>query len=313
MNLAHVDPIVLKAMGGVFAILVTATVAVQVLKRAKPGKDFTELAQRVKSWWVMASIFALAMLLSKNISIGFFAFISFLAFKEFLSIVPTRRSDRRVLFWAYLAIPLQYFWIAQGWYGMFIIFIPVYMFLLLPMRMVSIGETDGYLRAVGINHWGLMTTVFSLSHIAYLLVMPGEGNPKGSGPALVLYLVFLTQFNDVCQYIWGKSLGRSKIMPTVSPNKTWAGFLGGVGTTTVLAVVLAPWFTPFSRIESVAAGLLIGIGGFIGDVTVAALKRDMHLKDSGTMLPGHGGILDRVNSLTYTAPLFLHFTRYLHF
>ena len=99
----------------------------------------------------------------------------------------------------------------------------------------------------------------------------------------------------------------------MSPNKTFEGLVGGVATTVVLAVVLAPWLTPFTRYESVAAGLLIGVFGFIGDVTISAIKRDIGVKDSGTLLPGHGGILDRLDSLTCTAPLFFHFVRYLHY
>jgi phosphatidate cytidylyltransferase len=181
------------------------------------------------------------------------------------------------------------------------------------MRMVLIGETQGFLRAAGTVHWGLMTTVFSLSHMSYLLALPDAGNPAGGGDALLFYLVFLTQINDVAQYVWGKLFGRHKVSPTVSPNKTLEGLVGGVATTVVLAVALAPWLTPLTRYESVAAGLLIGVFGFIGDVTISAIKRDIGVKDSGTLLPGHGGILDRLDSLTCTAPLFFHFIRYLHY
>jgi phosphatidate cytidylyltransferase len=196
---------------------------------------------------------------------------------------------------------------------MFIIFIPVYVFLFLPMKMVLIGETQGFLRAASMLQWGLMTTVFSLSHMAYLLALPDEKNPAGGGDALLFYLVFLTQINDVAQYVWGKTFGHHKVTPTVSSNKTLEGLLGGVATTTVLAVLLAPWLTPLTRIESIAAGVLIGVCGFSGDVTMSAMKRDIGVKDSGTLLPGHGGILDRLDSLTYTAPLFFHFVYYLHY
>lgn len=301
------------ALGGLFVILVLASAIVYVLKRHHPEKSFTELGNRVRSWWVMVAVFSLAMGLSRNLSLVFFAFISFLALKEYLSLIPTRRADRRVLFWAYLIIPAQYVWAGIEWYGMFIIFIPVYAFLFLPMRMVLIGETNEFLRAAGTLHWGLMTTVFSISHLAFLLVLPEANNPVGGGAGLVLFLVFLTEFNDVAQYVWGRLYGRSKIIPKVSPNKTWAGFVGGVGTTVVLATLLAPWLTPLSREHALIAGLLIGLSGFVGDVVVSAVKRDIGVKDSGNLLPGHGGILDRIDSLTYTAPLFFHFVRYLYF
>ena len=298
------------SLGGLYGILIIASLIVAILSNARPGKDYSELTLRVKSWWVMVSIFTLAMVLSRNVSIVFFAFISFLALKEYLSIIPTRRADRRVLFWAYICIPFQYLWIAQGWYGMFIIFIPVYLFLLLPMRMVAIGETKYFLRAAGTLHWGLMTMVFSISHVAYLLVLPSSEGAAPGGAGLVLFLVFLTQFNDVSQFIWGKMLGKRKIIPLVSPNKTWEGFLGGVGTTTVCAALLSAFLTPLSLLMAVGAGLIISMGGFVGDVTISAIKRDIGIKDSGSLLPGHGGILDRIDSLTYTAPLFFHYVYY---
>lgn len=300
-------------LAGVSGLLVLATIIVAALRRLQPEKDRAELVQRIRSWWVMVAVFSAAMLLSRTVSLVFFAFISFLALKEYFSLIPTRRADRRVLLWAYLAIPAQYYWISTEWYGLFIIFIPVYLFLLLPLRMMLIGETTGFLYAVGTLHWGLMVTVFNMSHMAYLLVLPREGNPAGGGPALVLFLVILTQLNDVSQFVWGKLFGSHAVVPTVSPKKTYEGLLGGLATTLALAYLLAPVLTPLSLLHSLLAGLIIGLGGFIGDVTISALKRDLGVKDSGSLLPGHGGILDRVDSLTYTAPLFFHFVYYLHY
>jgi phosphatidate cytidylyltransferase len=304
---------VLWGLAGVFALLLLATLIIEILSRADPKKNYTELRQRIQSWWAIALLFSLSLLLSPGAAVMFFAFVSFLSLKEYFSLIPTRRADRRVLFWAYLGIIFQYYWIYSRWYGMFLIFIPVYMFLLLPMRMVILGEIQGFLKAVGTIHWGLMLTVFSLSHVAYLLMLPPEGNPVAGGAGLLLYLVFLTAMGDISQYLWGKSLGRHHVLPTVSPKKTWEGLLGGMATTLVLAVILAPWLTPFNLIHALALGLLLGLAGFIGDVTVSALKRDLGVKDSGNLLPGHGGILDRIDSLTYTAPLFFHFTVYFYF
>lgn len=313
MSRIDLPPQVLQALVGALVLLLSASVVAFALARARPQRDYTELHLRIRTWWLIIGVFCAAIAFHRDVSIGVFAFVSFLAFKEYLSLIPTRRADHRVLFLAYLTIPVQYYWVGAGWYGMFIIFIPVYAFLYLPMRMVLIGETQGFLRAASTLQWGLMTTVFSLSHMAYLLALPAEGNPAGGGDALLFYLVFLTQINDVAQYVWGKSFGRRKVTPTVSPNKTWEGLLGGVATTTLLAVVLAPHLTPLSQNASVVAGLLIGIGGFIGDVTMSAVKRDIGVKDSGSLLPGHGGILDRLDSLTYTAPLFFHFVYFLHY
>ncbi len=309
--LDRLHPTLLMGLAGIFALLVLATIIVWLLRRARPGVSLGDVPARIRSWWLMAAIFTIAMVLDRKVSLAFFAFVSFLALKEYLSLIPTRRADRSVLLWAYLAIPVQYLWIGLEWYGMFIIWIPIYMYLFLPMRMVLIGSTEGFLRAAGTLHWGMMTTVFSISHVAFLLVLSNEVNPNGGGPALVLYLVFLTQFNDVAQFLWGKSLGRHKVVPTVSPGKTVEGLLGGLATTVTLAVVLAPHLTPFTRGWALIAGVIIGLGGFVGDIVISALKRDLGVKDSGDLIPGHGGILDRIDSLTYTAPLFFHLVYYV--
>jgi phosphatidate cytidylyltransferase len=298
---------------GVLGLLVIAEVVGLLLTHTKPQSDFRELRARVRSWWLMAGVFILAILVSRLVSLVFLGFLSFLALKEYFSLIPTRRVDRGVLFWAYLAVPLQYTWVGIDWYGMFIIFIPVYMLILIPIRMVLYGQTEGFLKATGTIHWGLMTTVFTLSHMAYLLVLPGKGTGT-YGAGLVLFLVLVTQLNDVAQYTWGKIFGKHKVVPTVSPNKTYEGLIGGMATTFVLVTtVLAPYLTPLTFKESLAAGFFLPLAGFLGDVSVSAVKRDIGVKDSGSLIPGHGGVLDRVNSLTFTAPLFFHFLRYLHY
>ena len=292
-------------LAGILGLLVLASLVSWYLERKGPPGKYHELRQRVQSWWIMVGVFGVAIAIDRSLSIIFFGLVSFLALKEYLSLIPTRRADRRVLFWAYLSIPVQYYWIYRGWYGMFIVFIPVWVMLLISARMVLIGETKDFLRAVGTIQWGLMLMVFAISHQAYLLVLGGAG--------LVLYLVVLTQLNDVAQYVWGKRFGRHKATPTVSPGKTLEGLIGGIATTTALSWFLAPLLTPLSRWDSLAAGCLIGAGGFLGDITISALKRDLGVKDSGQLIPGHGGILDRIDSLTYTAPLFFHFLRFYYY
>lgn len=304
---------VLWGIAGVFAILVIASIVVFIMAKARPERDHGELRARISSWWVMVTVLAFAIVLSPVISVAFLGFVSFLALKEYFSLIPTRRADRRVLFWAYLAIPIQFYWIGIEWYGMFIIFVPVYMFLFLPLSMIITGQTDGFLRAAGSLHWGLMTMVFAIGHAAYLLALPEEGNPVAGGAGLLLFLIFLTQFNDVAQYFWGKLFGRHKVVPTVSPKKTIEGLVGGVATTILLAWLVAPHLTPLVSWEAPVAGLIIGLAGFVGDVTISALKRDLGVKDSGTLIPGHGGVLDRIDSLTFTAPLFFHYIYYMHY
>jgi phosphatidate cytidylyltransferase len=179
--------------------------------------------------------------------------------------------------------------------------------------MALSGATKGFLGVAARLNLGLMATVYCIGHLGYLLVLPAAGNPNGGTVGLAVYLVFLVQFNDVTQYLAGKLLGRRKVVPSVSPNKTWEGLLCGLLVTVVLATMLAPWLTPLDGKEAFAAGLLIGLSGFAGDLTISAIKRDLGVKDTGTMLAGHGGILDRVDSLIFAAPLFFHFVYQLHY
>ena len=256
---------------------------------------------------------AMTALAAEEKAIVFLAFIAYLALKEYLSLIPTRRIDRDVLLFAYLAIPIQFYWAAIDWYGMFIVFVPVWMFLFFPALMAFKGETQGFLRAVGTLSWGLMMTVFTLSHTAWLLVSGDRVNPIAGGVGLLFFLVVLTQFNDVAQYCWGKLTGRHQVTPTVSPKKTWEGLIGGVATTVVVAALIGPYLTPMDWRWSALAGLILGVAGFLGDITLSAVKRDLGVKDTGGLIPGHGGLLDRVDSLTYAAPAFVHFIRYFFY
>ncbi len=309
----HLHPPVLWTLALIVALLAVASVVARALRRRRPDDAAGELVARIRSWWVMVAIFAGALVLGRVASIVLLALVSFLALKEYLSLIPTRRVDRRVLFWAYLAIPVQFWWVGIGWYGMFVIFVPVYMFLFLPLPMLIVGETQGYLRAVATLHWGLMTTVFSVGHAAFLLVLPEAGNPGAGGAGLLLFLLVVTELNDVAQFVSGKLLGRHRLIPKVSPKKTWEGFLGGLVVTALVAAGLGLLLPPLPAWGAAATGLLLSAAGLVGDLTVSALKRDLGIKDSGNVIPGHGGILDRLDSLTYTAPIFFHLIWYLYY
>ena len=306
-------PNVQIALIGIFGILMISTVALTTVGRLYGGVDFTELRLRVRSWWIMVFVLCLAVVLGRLVSLLFMALLSFLALKEYLSLIPVRRVDRGVLLWTYAAIPFQYYWIVSERYEMFLVAVPLYALLVPSIHMAVTGATKGFLTAAARLNLGLMATVYCIGHLGYLLVLPAAGNPNGGSVGLAVYLVFLVQFNDVTQYLAGKLLGRRKVVPSVSPNKTWEGLLCGLLVTVVLATLLAPWLTPLDGMEALAAGLLIGVSGFAGDLTISAIKRDLGVKDTGTMLAGHGGILDRVDSLIFAAPLFFHFVYQLHY
>ncbi len=303
--------LILYGLASIYFVLIAASLVSLTLSRSDNEK-YRELILRVKTWWWIVIALSLTFVLSTIPATLLIGLISFGAFKEYLSLIPTRRADHRVLFWAYMAIPLQYYWAATGWYGLFSIFIPVYVLLWLAFRAVLTSETKNFIKAMGILYWGLMLTVYNLSHLAFLFVLPLSKPTETLGAGLVFYLLVLTSLNDVFQYIWGKGFGRRKVVPAVSPGKTWAGLLGGIATTALLAIILAPLYTPFDRVHALIIGLMMGIAGFAGDVTMSAVKRDLGIKDTGNTLPGHGGFLDRLDSLTFTAPIFFHFTRYFY-
>ena len=215
------SPRVLWAIGAIYGLLILASIATAILRRRAPSEATAELGRRVTSWWFMITLFAIAIITDRVVSTVFLAFMTFLAFKEYLSLIPTRRVDRLILLFAYLAIPVQFYFAHQGRYGLFLTFIPVWMFLFLPMAMTLIGKTEGFLRAVGTLSWGLMITVFALSHTAMLLAADNAGPAGGAG--LLLFLVALTQFNDVAQFTAGKLLGRRKILPSRQPKENLGG------------------------------------------------------------------------------------------
>ena len=295
----------------IYAVMLAVTLLVYIAAWIFK-KEMTNFKLRLKSFWLIVILFTVAFSFDKIFAFIFLAFINYLALKEFISLIPTRRTDRRVLLWAYLAIPLQFYFIYIGWIVTFYLLVPLYLFLLIPARMVLIGDNEGFLKSCGTIHWGLMATVYALGYLAAYLVMPIEHNPNGGAVGMLLCILILTVFNDFAQFCFGKSLGRHKIIPKVSPNKTWEGFIGGVFATTLLALFLVPYLTPLSLALGAGAGFVIAVAGFLGDVTMSAIKRDIGVKDTSALLPGHGGILDRLDSLVFTAPLFFHYTVFMN-
>ncbi len=289
----------------VLALLVASTLVVVAFKRWRPEGRWGELEARVRSWWVMATVFLAAVAVHPAVSLVFFALMSFWALKEYVTLLETRPQDHKTLFLAFAVIPLQYVLIHVKWYGVFIILIPVYAFLLLPVTLVLAKEPRGFVASASQIHWGLMAFVFGLSHLGYLLEMPALPGTRADGRAMVLFLVFVTEMSDVLQYCWGKTLGRHKVLPTISPNKTWEGLVGGVASVALLAVPLR-FLTPFTVKETALAATGIALAGFLGGAVMSAVKRDFGVKDFGALIPGHGGMLDRVDSLCYAAPLFFH-------
>lgn len=290
----------------VLAALAMGSLAALALPRLRPGGRFNDLGPRMRSWWVMVLLLGGA-LASGWIGVTLlFALVSFLALREFLSLAPARQEDRLVIALSYLTIPVSYLFVALHLYMFYLVFVPVWAFLGTPFLMAIIGQTRGYLTSTAVFHWAQVTCVYNIGYIPLLMLVPRWDAPQAGATGLVFLLLLATEANDVFQYLVGKTIGRRKIMPRVSPNKTWEGFLGGFVLTGALILWLGPIYTPLNGIGLWLVAFTLPLAGFVGDVTFSAIKRDIGVKDTSGLIPGHGGVLDRIDSLTFTTPLYFH-------
>jgi phosphatidate cytidylyltransferase len=275
----------------------------------RPHAVIDNLNARVKAWWVMAAVIGVALAVGRGGVIVLFAFVSFAALREYWTLVPTRRSDHWVLLVGFFVVlPFQYFLIWVEWYGLYSIFIPVYAFLVLPMIAALREDVRDFLQRAATIQWGLMLCVFCISHVPALVTLHIPGY-EGRDGFLLVFLILIVQSSDVLQYVWGKLFGRTKIAPEVSPSKTVEGFVGGVASTTLLGTALW-WITPFTPLQAGIIALAMALMGFLGGLVMSAIKRDRGVKDWGTMIEGHGGMLDRIDSVCFSAPIFFHVVRY---
>ena len=308
-----VSATLVRIFGAVFLVLAVASTIGLTLKwrhgfdRAHATID--NLNARLKAWWIMIAVIAAATWTGAWAVIGLFALVSFQCLREYVSLAPTRKGDHRALIWSfYVFLPLQYYLIAAGWYGLFSILIPVYAFLLLPISASLGADTTRFLERSAKIQWGLMICVYCLSHVPALLTLEIPGY-EGRNLLLVVFLLLTVQSSDVFQYIWGKLLGRHALSKQISPSKTVEGLVGGVLSATAMGAALW-WITPFSPVEAAFVALVINTLGFFGGFVLSAIKRDRGVKDWGHLIEGHGGMLDRVDSLAFSAPVFFHLLRY---
>lgn len=303
----------LMVFGWIATVLFLASATGFILKsRLSPDASsavIDNLNARINAWWVMVILLAVAFWIGKLGVIGLFAFVSFQCLREFLSITYVRRGDHRALLWCFLLfLPYQYYLIAIDWYGLFSILIPVYAFLLLPISSVLERDATRFLERTAKVQWGLMICVYCLSHVPALMTLDIPGF-AGRNALLIVFLLLVVQSSDVFQYIWGKLFGSHKLAPEISPSKTVEGLVGGVLSSTAVGAALW-WITPFNVWEAAAIALTINIMGFFGGFVLSAIKRDRGVKDWGSLIEGHGGMLDRVDSIAFSAPIFFHIIRY---
>ncbi len=311
MNLLS-DPALLWLLGGTLALLITASIVGYILeKRARSDAAKVTMANvnaRTNAWWLMVGVFVAALAMGPIGTAVLFGLCSFMALREFVTLTPTKAADHRTLFWVFFIItPLHYYYLVTQWYGMFLILIPVYAFLFVPVRTVLAGDCERFLERTSKIQWGLMICVYCISHAPAIMWLK---LPDGQNAKLLFWFVIVVELSDVMQYVWGKSCGKRKIAPTVSPGKTWEGFLGGGATTVALGTALW-WATPFSPLLAAGMAALIVLMGFAGGLVMSAIKRDRGVKDWGGAIAGHGGFMDRMDSLSFAAPVFFHVVRYV--
>lgn len=308
----QLSPALLQIFVGVFAVLALASSIGFILRWRLHGtenKVINNLNARINAWWVMVLVLAVICWAGKNAMIWLFAFISLQTLREFVSVTYTRRGDYRPLLWCFFFfLPAQYCLIAYDWYGLFSILIPVYAFLLLPISASLGADTTRFLERAAKVQWALMICVYCLSHVPALLTLTIPGF-AGRNMELIVFLILVVQASDVLQYVWGKLFGKHKLSPAISPSKTVEGLLGGVLSSTFVGAALW-WLTPFTAWQAGLIALTVNILGFFGGFVLSAIKRDRGIKDWGTLIEGHGGMLDRVDSLSFSAPIFFHIIRY---
>lgn len=298
---------------GIGAVLLFASVVGWLLRwRLGAGHSVvSNLCARINAWWVMVAVIGIALLGGRSGVVLLFGLVSFFALREFITLTQTRRGDHLALLACFFVfLPLQYVFVWQNWYGMFSIFVPVYAFLLMPFLACLGRDTMRFLERATQTQWGLMICVYAISHVPALLALNIAGF-EDRNILLVVFLIVVVQSSDVLQYVWGKLFGRHKIAPSVSPSKTVEGFVGGIASATALGAALY-WITPFSPLASAGMALAITLMGFAGGLVMSAIKRDRGVKDWGQMIEGHGGMLDRLDSVCFSAPVFFHLVRYFY-
>jgi len=295
--------------GGIGVLLAIASIVGGLLRRRLPDSaTVANLVARVRAWWVMVAVLAACFLLGRTATIVLFAIASLFALREFVTLTPTRQGDHLPLVVCfYVLLPVQYLLIGDDWYNLFAIFLPVYGFLLLPVLTTLGSDTGQFLERVTKLQWGLMITVYCVSYVPALLLL--KIPHYGDNLLLVIYLLLVVQISDVLQYVFGKLFGKHKIAPLVSPSKTVEGFVGGGASATAIGASLW-WITPFTPVQAAGLAAVIVLAGFLGGLALSAVKRSLGAKDWGSLIEGHGGMLDRLDSVSFAAPVFFHLTRY---
>jgi phosphatidate cytidylyltransferase len=301
--------------GIVVALLTIATIVGQVIKR-QPHLGLHAAAidsfnGRVRAWWIICSLLAVAFL-SHLLTVILFGCLSFWALREFITLTPTRLGDHRALFWVFLFFtPLQYVLIGMGDESLFSVMIPVYAFLFIPARIALSGDYKRFLERVAKIQSGLLICVYCLSFAPALLYLPMPEQQQQSNARLLFFFVVIALFSEAMQFLWSRLYGQHVIAPSINAARTWEGLIGGTVSAALAGIVLY-YFTPYQDVwQAALMSMVVAVMGFAGAMTMSAIKRDRGVRDYGTLIEGHGGVLDRIDAICFAAPVFYLLTRQL--
>jgi len=267
-----------------------------------------QMNTRIRAAWGIVLLFALAFTVGRGALLILFAIASFFALREFIALTPIRASDHSALVLAfYVVIPVQYVLIAADWYAMYTVFIPVYVFLVLPVVMALRRDTEQYLMRIAKVQWGLMICVYCVSHAPAIVSLEWPGF-EGRGALLLLYFLLVLQMSDLLAVIASAAIGRTPLKS--NPNKSREGVLAG-GTAAVLLGTALYWMTPFAWWQAALMALAIVVAGFMGGLVLTSVERSLGARvwtDDGVLLTR--GTLQRLDGLAFAAPVFFHLALY---
>ena len=316
-------------LGLAIGLLLLLLIAIQLLKRQSENLvDKTTIRgfeRKVVAWLTMSLLLTSALIFSPVVAVIFFGIVSFWALREFITMTPTRRADHRTLFWViFLFTPLQYVLIAYNLYYFYTIVIPVYGSLFIAARIAFSGDHKRFLERIAKIQFGLLLCVYALSHAPALLFLELKTFDataqewevwRGSPAGLLMYFVLLVQLSDMFQFAWDRLAGRNIIAPEVNATRTWEGLIGSACCTAIVGMFIQ-WVlpvTPFTISGAGCLGLVVASMAASGNMTMSAIKRDRGIKETGTLVQGHRGILDLIDAVCFAAPIFFHITRaFLH-
>mgnify|MGYP000067052415 CR=1 FL=1 len=305
----------------VFGFLLISTITVFFLSLRERDGDAASVARHnelrhygklLNTTWLMVGVFWLGWAAGNTVATILFALVAFLALREFITLSPTRRGDHRSLVLAvFVVLPIQFWLVATKHFDLFTVFIPVYVFLLIPVVSALADDPQRFLERNAKLQWGIMVCVYGMSHVPALLLLNFKGY-EGKNAFLVFFLVFVVQGGMVVQHLVTRHLARPPSAPKISSTFNWRSWMIGLAVAGLAGGIFSP-ITPFKPAQAIAMALIACVAGSLGHFVMKALKRDRGITNwgsEGKSLTGANGLLDRVDSLCFAAPIFFHSVRW---